>query len=145
MIREATGADVPRIVEMGQRFLTVTPYRDLMRGNPETMAATVTGLLATPQGLVLVAERDGALVGMIGVLIFPHHVSGEWTAGELFWWMEPGARGGGVRLLKRAEAWAHARGAVRMQMIAPDEQIGQMYARLGYAPIEVAYERVFDV
>lgn len=140
MIRDATAADVPRIVEMGQRFLRESHYAGVLSENPAQMASTAAWLIAEDAGFVAVDER-GALVGMIGALLFRHHFSGELIAGEVFWWVEPASRGGGIRLMRRAEAWARARGAQRMQMIAPDAQVGQLYARLGYDPIEVAYER----
>lgn len=141
MIREATTADTPRLVEMGERFLTETAYRGRVTVNPTQMAETVTLLGDSEVGTVFVLELRGVVVGMIGLLLFQHPIAGEPTVAELFWWVEPEYRGGGIRLLKRAEQWARDQGAVKMHMIAPTPDIGQMYERLGYEPIEVSYQR----
>jgi len=140
-IREATLADVPALVAMGADFLHTTSYARLVADNPAQMDRLARQLIASDDGLLLVADA-GALVGMIGVLVFPHHLSGERIAGELFWWVDPTVRGAlGVRLLRQAEGWAVTRGATALQMVAPDRRVGVLYERLGYAPIETAYQR----
>lgn len=147
VIREATADDVPALVAMGQRFRNSTVYARRLRDNPEQMAETGLMLIHSDDGLLLVADRGGAPIGMIGVLVFPHHLSGERTAGELFFWVDPEYRGYGVRLLRQAERWARERGATTMQMIAPvvidepDDDVGPFYARVGYHALEVAYEK----
>jgi GNAT superfamily N-acetyltransferase len=140
-IREATAADVPRLVEMGRRFRAESAYALRLADNPAQMATMAEYLIASDNGLVLVVERDGLLVGMIGVLVFPHPLSGALTAGEVVFWVEPEHRGYGVRLMRRAEQWAIARGATTMQMVSPTPEVGQFYARLGYHALEVAYEK----
>ena len=141
-IRPAEEADLPRLVELGQRFLHSTPYRNLMGDNVQCMADTAESLLTNDDGLVLVAAdpHDGP-VGMIGMLAFRHHLSGERIAGELFWYVDPEARGVGLQLLRGAEAWAKGKQAVRIQMVAPTAQVGKVYERLGYACIEMTYQR----
>lgn len=140
-IREATSTDIPRLVEMGQRFLQSTPYRELLKDNPAGMSAMATLLVESPDGVVLVSESS-EVTGMIGVLICSHHISAERMANEVFLWVEPQARGtSGLRLLRAAEAWALDHGAVRMQMVAPDTSVGKIYQRFGYAQMEIAYQR----
>lgn len=140
-IREAIAADIPALVAMGQRFLHGTPYRDLIADSPEHMAKIGHLLVTSPDGVMLVAERDGIPVGMIGVLICPHHLSGERIANEVFWWVDEEARGQGVRLLRAAEQWVKAQGVTAMQMVAPNDRVGKLYERFGYTAIEVAYRR----
>lgn len=140
-MRPATVADVPRLVEMGRAFLASTIYHGRLAENPAQMDALARHLIASDDGTVIVADHAGEVVGMIGMLAFPHHLSAERIAGEVFWWVEPAHRGCGVRLMKHAEQWAKAVGAVRMQMIAPSPDVASLYQRLGYTPIEVAYER----
>jgi GNAT superfamily N-acetyltransferase len=141
MTRMATRRDIPRLVEMGQHFLDSTVYRGLIGRNTSQMAATASMLIDSPDGCVVVAERSGVVVGMLGALVFTHHISGERVGGEVFWWVEPEHRGCGVRLLKASETWARARGAVRMQMIAPTPDVGALYQRMGYAAVETTYQR----
>lgn len=141
VIREATEADIPRLIEMGERFLTETVYRGRVAVNPSAMARTVARLLVSDGGAVFVSERDHTVVGMIGMLVFEHPITGEITASELFWWVEPEARGTGIRLLKRGEQWARDAGAERIHMIAPTSDVGRLYERLGYTALETTYER----
>jgi len=139
MIRAATASDVPRLVEMGRRFRSETGYAKVLAENPQKMTELATQL--TESGGLLVAERNGALVGMLGYVIFPHFISGEVTCNEAFWWVEPEHRGEGVRLLREAEKCARASGARVMAMIAPNARVANIYRRMGYEFVEAAYQR----
>ena len=141
MIRDATSADIPRLVEMGTRFLTETVYSGRVAVNPTAMTRTLELLLASDVGALFVSEADGVLTGMIGLLVFEHPITGERTAQELFWWVEPEHRGYGLRLLKRGEQWAATAGAHQVHMIAPTPAVGQLYERLGYGYLEAAYQK----
>lgn len=140
-LRIATHADLDALVTMGQRFLHSTPYGDLIGDSSAQMRDTATTLIDGADGCVLVVEKHGAPIGMLGAVVFTHHISGERVAGEVFWWTEPEHRGCGLRLLRAVEAWALGRGAVRMQMIAPNREVATLYERLGYAPVETTYQR----
>ena len=142
MIRPATVADVPRLVEMGAAFLASSPYAGRLADNPAQMTALATRLITDDDGAVFVVDRDGDLVGMIGVLAARHFLSDECVAYEVFWWVEPSSRGCGIRLMQAAERWAKAAGAVRLAMIAPSDEVGQLYERLGYDLVERSYERI---
>ena len=127
---------------MGERFLTETVYCGRNVGvNPMAMARTVGLLLASDMGAVFVVEQQDTVVGMIGLLLFENPITGELTASELFWWVEPEHRGHGVRLLKRGEQWARASGAQKIHMIAPTPAVGHLYERLGYGYLEAAYQK----
>ena len=141
MIRHATDADLPAIVAMGRRFLAETAYQGRIGENPQQMETLAATLINRDDATLLVSEGGGELDGMIGIIGFPHPISGELTVGELFWWTTPEHRGAGVRLLRAAEAWAKAQGAKRMQMIAPTERVGQFYARVGYEAVETVFQR----
>ena len=138
-IREATEADVPRLVEMGTRFQAETVYHSGPAWDADQMAQTAHGLIASDDGLFLVAERDGVVVGMFGAVIFTHPISAERTVSELCFWIDPEHRGCGVRLLRRAEQWADGRGAVEMVLIAPTPEVERFYQQLGYIAKEVSY------
>ena len=141
MIRRATDADIERLMDMGERFVRETEYRSLVTLKPERLAASIANVLAAPGGAVFVSGSDATLTGMIAMLVYDHPFSGERTAFELVWWVEPEARGDGVRLLRAAEDWAREQGATHMQMVAPNERVGALYERLGYAPVETSYQR----
>lgn len=141
MIRPATADDLPRIVAMGLRFLGDVYAAKMAAPDPERMAQTVDWLLSSDERALFVAEKDGGLTGMIGLFLYQHPMSGERTASEMFWWVEPEHRGTGLRLLNRARAWAKDAGATTLQMIAPTADVEVLYARLGFTRIEVAYAR----
>lgn len=147
-IRDAVIADVPRLVEMGQRFLATSPYRGQIAENPAQFGIVATRCITDPDGTMLVAEMGGIVVGMIALFVFAHPLSAQRTAGELCWWVEPEARGAGVRLMKAAEVWARAHGAETLQMIAPMESdeakppVATVYERAGYRLAELAYVKV---
>jgi GNAT superfamily N-acetyltransferase len=138
MIREAVIADVPRLVEMGCRFIAA--YPDRIATNPAQLDHLARWLI-DGAGVIFVSERTGAVTGMLGAVIFPHPMSGQRTASEMFWWVEPDSRGEGIKLLKRMEQWAQAEGAERILMIAPTLAVGHLYNRLGYTAIETSYVR----
>jgi GNAT superfamily N-acetyltransferase len=128
---------------MGQRFRQETEYSQHVGENPEQMAMLGAKLIEG-NGL-LISERNGVVVGMIGYIVFPHFISGEIVAGEVFWWVEPEHRGEGPKLLREAEKRVAAAGAKRMQMIAPNERVGKLYERFGYSFVESTYQRTLGV
>lgn len=139
MIRLAAESDVPRLVEMGLRFRRESEYHRHLRENPEKMGELAAQLVA--QGSLLVSQVDSDLVGMLGYVLFPHFLSGDLVAGEVFWWVDPRHRGEGLRLLRAAEGRARSCGAQFMQMIAPNERVADLYKRLHYSFVESAYQR----
>jgi GNAT superfamily N-acetyltransferase len=141
MIRAATKDDTARIVEMGERFASETEYREFITVDPERVREVVSNLVESENGVIFVSGSDATLTGMIGLVIYDHVWSGEATAFEVVWWVEPEARGDGVRLLRAAEKWARSKGIEKMQMVAPNRKVGILYERCGYVPVETSYQR----
>ena len=140
--RLATLADVARIVEMGRRFLGDSSYAHVYLENVEQLSALAFRVINSADGDVLLAlDATDHIVGMIAMIAFDHFISGQRAAGEVVYWVEPDARGCGVRLLKAAESWAKAHGAVQMQMVSPTERVDRLYERLGYQPVERIFQR----
>ena len=141
-IRDATAADLPALVQMGVHFIQATAYRDRFADPQERARGVATTIL--DHGTILVAETEGVLVGMIGLLLVPHFIMGRMVGTEIVWWVEPSARstGAGRRLLRAAEDWSRVRGAQRMQFGAfRDARLERLYRALGYEPCEVIYEK----
>lgn len=141
MIRAATLEDVPALVAMGGEFLATTPYRDRLADVPDARAATMVSLIEQEQSTVFVVDKGDGPVGMLGMLLYRQPLSGEAIAGEVFWWVDPEHRGAGLALWRAGETWARAMGARKIQMIAPTEDVEQIYAARGYAPLERVYQR----
>lgn len=141
MIRLATVDDVNGLVEMGLRFVRETGYAKYLTENPEQLRALLPSLIRLDDALLMVCERDGIVNGVIGALMFTHPLSAEPIVSELFWWVNPEARGDGVRLLRSMETWATTKGAKRVQMIAPTDKVEIFYQRMGYERVEAMYQR----
>lgn len=142
MIRAATLADVPALVALGQQLIAGSSYAGFVRDNPAQMATTANNLIANEAGAVFVSEVDGQVLGMIGVVRFIHHISGDVTVGEIFLFVDPRVRGSaGIRLIAAAKAWAADQGATTFQLVAPEgaTRTEQLYAALHFAPIERAW------
>jgi len=140
-IRPAMLSDVPHLVAMGRAQLAEI-YGDVLPENPAQLETLGVHLLTAPNCTVLVAGKDGALVGMMGLVAHVHHLSGVPTVGEVMWWMDPTARGAGLALLRHAEAWARDHGARAIQMAAPvGSRAGLLYERRGYRAVETTYYR----
>lgn len=145
MIRDAIPADVPRIADLGGEFHREAGWGDVVPYSQEDTQKTLDFLIEDDNGILLVAERDGEIIGMTGGLAHPvyfnlSHKSGQ----ELFWWVQPGLRDGTGRLLLEAmEARAKAIGCVSWSMIALDkvnpELTGKIYRRRGYRASEHSY------
>lgn len=140
-IRSATLADVPRLVAMGRQQIAAL-YGGAVADDPAALEALATQLVIAPTCACFVADRDGAVVGMIGLVGYAHHLSGVSTVGEVMWWVDPAARGAGLALLRRAERWAAETGAQVMQMMAPatNPLVGRLYERRGYQAVETTYQ-----
>lgn len=143
MIREATFDDVPQIVAMGLRFQALTTYAKHLNATAESLTTLGGQLISNEQSVIWLAEKDGAVIGMLAAAIYAQPMSGELIGTEICWWMDPEARGGraALRLLKTAEQWAKERGATMFQMMAPTDEVGALYDRLGFERIEVHYQR----
>lgn len=104
---------------------------------PKRMAARLAQMAqATEQpAVVLVAERDGAVVGWVHVVV-PADLVLDATADIWGLVVAQSARGGGIgrALMTAAEAWAAARGCheVRLRSGAHRTEAHAFYERLGY-------------
>lgn len=139
MIRRATHEDIPRIVEMGGQFIETT-FPAAMTFNGPAIAILAQQLMDGEDGTVFVAEHDHRVSGMIALIMMRQPMSDELLAVELVWWVETHGRDG-LQLLAEAEHWGRSKGATRLQMIAPSERVCQLYERLGFRKVEVAYIR----
>jgi GNAT superfamily N-acetyltransferase len=144
VIRPATLADVPRLVAMGLRFRRESPYAALFAENVDQLTDLAERLVTGEASTMLVEARGGAVLGMIGLTVYPESFSGVPVCGEVAFWVEPEARGAGVGLVRAAEAWAQAHGCQVLHLGAPDARVETFYERLGYVPVERSYHRRLD-
>ncbi|KRG60810.1 hypothetical protein ABB25_01060 [Stenotrophomonas koreensis] len=145
IIRNATLADVPAIVRMSAQFYPTTHYADWVAMDEDSVADLATGLIA--DHVFLVAERDGQLVGMAGVMLCPFLFNrNQLFAVEIVWWVAPEVRGTSIahRLLRAIEQPCRDAGANRIQMVhMPNSppQAAALYERSGYLESEISYTK----
>lgn len=134
MIREATGADIPRIVEMGARFHAAGGIK--AGYDQDAVSRLLAELIEADAGCLLVSDS-----GMIGGALVPAYCDPSWMmAVEMFWWADRD----GLQLLHRFEEWAAENGAqeVRMTSLASLPRADAILRRKGYAPTEISYQKV---
>lgn len=145
MIRLASKADVPVIARLGTLFFVEAGWSDVAEWDHDSIMRTLEHMVASDDGILLVAETDGKIIGMAGGLVFPLYFNHAHKSGqELFWWIAPEHRGGvGARMLDRLEQEARDRGAKSWAMIAlakvRPESVGKLYERRGYRASERSY------
>lgn len=141
MLRKATEADLDALVAMGERFRARSSYQTKIAHNAAQTRALGVQLITGGDGAILVAERDGTLIGMLGIVAFAHPMSGDRTAGEMFWWVDESERGSaGVLLFAGAKDWALAHGAKFLQMAAPTLGVKRFYQRQGFEEVETLFQ-----
>jgi GNAT superfamily N-acetyltransferase len=96
---------------------------------------------------VLILEKDGVIVGIIGGFRGPDPLSGKVVANETFWYVDRECRnnGYGAELIRAFEQWAIDEGCcmVRLSHLV-DLRSGenkQLYEGSGYKACEVYYEK----
>lgn len=143
-IRPATETDIEAIVTMARHFIAFAPHASIAEYDDlDLMTATHACM---QNGLVLVAEQEGAVVGMLfGVLTGIWFAPKTTWAVELAWWVQPEARGGtaGIRLVTAFQDWAREQGAKLVAMsslhLDHDTRVSSVLERMGFSPSEHTY------
>jgi GNAT superfamily N-acetyltransferase len=113
-IRFATQQDIPSLIGIGHiAHAESTQSRFVF--NPQRLTAQLEACLnpPNPKYCLLVAEREGQLIGAIWGYIDQHYFSDAKVATELMFFVHPDFRGSPVafRLLLAYRKWAENRGA----------------------------------
>lgn len=146
MIRRAQIGDLDTIVSMGERFYRGTSYSQWSNFCPES--ARLLAQMLIEEGVVLLADGPEGPVGMVGLAVVPFMFNQSVLAAhEVFWWIEPEARGGlaAWRLLKAVEPACIERGcaAIQMTLLGDSPEIASsMYRRAGYSHTETSFTKM---
>lgn len=111
MIRPATLADIPRLIELGRLLHEFSSYAAL-RFVPTRVAETLEKLIGG-EGVVFVSERDGVVVGGLAGGLTQHWFSDELVAFDYSLFVDPQARNGitAAKLVAAFVEWGRLRGA----------------------------------
>lgn len=140
-IEKATDDDIGRIRMMGLRFLSTNPFGSPVAPDIARLDQAIAVCLAT--GTILLAKLPTwKTVGMLALYTLPHPLTGERTAEEIAWWVEPEHRVEriGVKLLRSGKDWARQVGVSCLRMNAPaGSTAGKLLEREGFTPVETAH------
>ncbi len=93
----------------------------------------------------LVMEREGAVVGFMGISVFISSIGPERIANEHFWYVLPEYRGHVRGFVTVAKKWAREHGCTHLMLnasyMASDrcERVSKFYQMMGFAPFEHTY------
>lgn len=145
-VRRAEPADLPSCLDMTARFHAASPVSDVAPFDRDGMAVTLKEMLSNPRAGVWLALQDRTPVGIAGALLYPLYFNPAYeVVQELFWWLDPVARGSGAgeKLFRNVQDWAKDTGAVAVFMVALDDdrvsKMDKFYRRAGFSPMERTY------
>ena len=138
MIRPAELSDIPRLLEMGQRFSETAKLIEHVGYVADDMRETFAVLIEGGHP-VFIGEN-----GAIGASSTQHPFNRRHIAAqELFWWSEGRE---GLSLLDALEGWCeancHSLRMITLHAVRP-EATGRLYERRGYVPLEHSYIKTF--
>ncbi len=148
LARLATPSDRPACVGLLDPALEAARQA---RGGPallgEATTASLLGRWCAPGAQLFVGEFEGALVGLLGLVVGP--VVAERRSGLVeCCYVEPGARdvGVGTALLEAAVAWSRAQGCTDVDALAlpGDRQIKQRLEAAGFTARLLTLSRRLD-
>lgn len=148
MIRHATRADVPALIELGTQMFMESRY-NTSPFSPEKCAALACSLIDAPAGIVLVEESGGQIAGWLAGGIGEQWFSHELMAFEYGLFIAPAQRGGSAafRMVKMFIRWARDNGASVINMGITtgvhEQRTGELYERLGLVRVGTLFSGRF--
>ena len=146
IVRKAAMGDIAAIVRMSREFYATTGYARIAPLSAIAVVDMTQTMIDT--GVILVADHDGAVIGMVGLMIVPFVLNpAVRTAHEVVWWVDrdaPGANGAGKALLAAVEPACRTAGAVAVQMLAlstSPRHVAVLYERAGYRHSESCFTK----
>ncbi len=143
-IREATSNDLPRLIELLYEsdilHWNALPDHFAIPGEPARAEDYVNHLLDEENGVILVAELEGVVIGLIQLAVFDER-SGPYRRkhphahiGDIVVSGEHRRAGVGRMLMAAADGWAKARGAEEIELTVWDfnSDAIALYESLGY-------------
>lgn len=117
MIRSATKADLPQLVELGRVMHAEARRLKKFVYVPGRVYVTLSTLIDSEDGFLQVVESEGEIIGGLAAYIEPHWFSTDRMACDLALFIRPDKRGGTAtaRLVKAYKAWGKEKGALITQ------------------------------
>lgn len=138
IIRDATLNDAPDLLRMGELMHHESPRFNKFTFDLDKTRKLIEFLVTNSNGIVIVAERDGKLIGMLGGMVSEHFFSRDTYACDFVVFIDPEHRGGStvIRMIKLFEQRAKDLGAKEVSLgISTEvntERTANLYEKLGY-------------
>lgn len=142
MIREATHADVPALLECSVRFHAECPSEYTY--NQDRVESVLSTCLDNPDSVIFVIDVDGLVVGGIIGIITELWMSTDRVATELAWFVDKEHRGReALKLLHAYESWATDNNVALITVadIHDVTDLAPLYGRRGYRKTETTYSK----
>jgi hypothetical protein len=133
MVREATEADLPFIVELGREAHERSCWAPLAAFDPESFEASCRMLMERETAVVLVADRGS--IWMVRHKLYFNHA--EAFVQDVFWY----ATKNGDALRRAAERWAGPGLCALSRNDGTDPRLEKLLHRARYAPVEHQFAR----
>ncbi len=147
LIRAAAAEDIGTLVEMGARMHAEGAY-SFLPYDREKLHRLADHFVTHPDThCALVAEQDGAVIGMLGGYLTDYYFCEEKLACDQFFFVERAWRGSlaAARLINAFRAWAAARGARELCLATSldvnTEKTGRFYEGLGFRCVGGVYKQ----
>lgn len=125
LIRNATEADLPRIVELLQQLSLDAPREDLGPPLPSSYVEAFRQIDADPNQHLLVLEEDGRIVGSVSVIVSPNlsHIGTPWAEIEnMIVDSDERGNGYGKALVQKAVSIARAAGCYKLTLTSNNQR-----------------------
>lgn len=145
MIRNATHDDIGRLVTLGKEMHAESRFSRLPL-DVDKVRALFAHLIESPDGLLIVSEKDGEVIGGFAGYVAEHYFARTKVAADFGLFISPADRGGmtAPRLLKAYAKWAKERGAVMIQAGITTgthvDETTRLYQALGFRQVGTLFE-----
>lgn len=146
MIRDATLADVPQLVDLGRQMAAESPRYSRYPYAPEKLDSLFRGLIDSPTGFLMLWEDRDSISGVMAGCVVAHWMSTALVGTDFGVYVKSARRGSvaAAAMIKRFIAWSSAMGAVDTTLgISTDvnvEQTACFYKSLGARQFGLLFE-----
>lgn len=138
--------DLPQIMALAKEMHAETSFNTLTFDESKA-ALEIATCIMNPTNFVCVAEKDGQIVGIIGVYMGSPFFSSDPVVYDHIWYVSKSVRGSpvGPRLLKIVGEWAEMNGAKSIFLTLGSEissdRVGKLAERFGYRQLGGYYRK----
>ena len=150
IIRQSKPSDVEELVELGARMHEESAYAHLPYDAGKVRRLIASSAEESDTQLVLVAEAEGQVIGMLSGYLTDYFFCDETVACDMALFVEKGHRRGGaaVRLIRGFQDWARRRGAREVYLAVSTgvdiDVTGRFYEKMGFSRVGAVYKQRLD-